>query len=375
MTDLYTSLIVLITTVIVLALSKIKSHIVEKVLDWIPPILFAYIIPPILVHIFGISVEQILISDWSRNFLVPLAILMVMTTMTFKQLQLVGWKPIAVFLSGSLWIALFPVVYYLLFFKGSDSKMLIIWEGIPPIVGSWIGGSTSQIVLKEIAKTPESLFLTVLILDNLLVNFWTIMMFQTIKNTPGINKLLKIENKENDLEFKENTQLKVKNPFLGIGILVVIAIGSYYLPLSFVQKIIFLSITGMLLSSIFAIWDQKHILKYSHIIIILIMAILGLKLNFNYFSFDGSFLLFLIIWLFSHFIFMLLVAKLLNVNTVWVPIASMANVGGIATTPAVTATFRKELMPHAVILAILSMVSGTAWGMLTIWLFEILIIR
>lgn len=375
MTDLYASLIVLFTTVIVLTLSKIKSHIIEKVLDWIPPILFAYIIPPILVYFFEINVEQILISDWSRNFLVPLAILMVMTTMTFKQLQLVGWKPIAVFLSGSLWIALFPVVYYLIFFKGSDTKMLTMWEGIPPIVGSWIGGSTSQIVLKEIAKTPESLFLTVLILDNLLVNFWTILMFQTIKNTPGINKLLKIENKEIDLEFKGNTQLKVKNPFLGIGILVFIAVGSYYLPLSFVQKIIFLSITGMLLSSILAIWDQKHILKYSHIIIILIMAILGLKLNFNYFSFDGSFLLFLIIWLFSHFIFMLFVAKLLNVNTVWVPIASMANVGGIATTPAVTATFRKELMPHAVILAILSMVSGTAWGMITIWLFEILIIR
>jgi uncharacterized membrane protein len=105
------------------------------------------------------------------------------------------------------------------------------------------------------------------------------------------------------------------------------------------------------------------------------MAILGLKLNFNYFSFNGSFILFLFIWLFSHFIFMLFVAKLLNVNTLWVPIASMANVGGIATTPAVTATYRKELMPHAVILAILSMVSGTAWGMTTIWLFEVLIIR
>ncbi len=374
MTDTYATLIVLFTAVIVFTLSKIKNPIIEKVLDWIPPILFAYIIPPILVYVFDLNVERIKISEWSRNFLVPLAILMVMTTLTFKQLKLVGWKPIAVFLSGSFWIALFPVLYYLFFFKGSDSKMLAMWEGIPPIVGSWIGGSTSQIVLKEIAKTPENLFLTILILDNILVNFWTIMMFQTIKNTPRINKLLNIENKEIDLEFKGNTQLRVKNPFLGIGILVFIALGSYFLPLSFVQKIIFLSITGMLLSSIFAIWDQKNILKYSHIIIIMIMAILGLKLNFSYFSFNGSFLLFLIIWLFSHFVFMLFVAKLLNINTVWVPIASMANVGGIATTPAVTAVYKKELMPHAVILAILSMVTGTAWGMITIWLFEVLII-
>lgn len=374
MTDIYATLIVFFTAVIVFTLSKIKNPIFEKVLDWIPPILFAYIIPPILVQVFNLNVEQIKISDWSRNFLVPLAILMVMTTLTFKQLQSVGWKPIVVFLSGSLWIALFPVLYYWFFFKGSDSKMLTMWAGIPPIVGSWIGGSTSQIVLKEIAKTPENLFLTVLILDNIMVNFWTILMFQIIKNTPRINKFLKIENKEIDLEFKGNTQLRVKNPFIGMGILVIIAFGSYFLPWSFVQKIIFLSILGILLSSSFAIWDQKNILKYSHIIIILIMSILGLKLNFNYFSFNGSFILFLIIWLFSHFIFMLFVAKLLSVNTVWVPIASMANVGGIATTPAVTATYRKELMPHAVILAILSMVSGTAWGVTTIWLFEAWII-
>jgi uncharacterized membrane protein len=373
MTDFYATLIVLFTAVIVFTLSKIKTHFIEKILDWIPPILFAYIIPPILVQLFDINVEQITITNWSKNILVPLAILMVMTTLTFRQLRLVGWKPIAVFLSGSFWIALFPVIYYLLFFKGSDSKMLSMWQGIPPIVGSWIGGSTSQIVLKEIAKTPEALFLTVLILDNILVNLWTIMMFQVIKNTSRINLWLNIENAEINLEFKGNTQNRVKNPYFGIGILVLISFGSYYLPLSFIQKIIFLSIIGMLLSSFFDIWDQKIILKYSHVIIILIMAILGLKLNFNYFSFNGVFLLFLIIWLISHFIFMIFVAKTLNVNAVWVPIASMANVGGIATTPAVTATYRKELMPHAVILAILSMVSGTAWGMITIWLFEVLV--
>jgi uncharacterized membrane protein len=43
----------------------------------------------------------------------------------------------------------------------------------------------------------------------------------------------------------------------------------------------------------------------------------------------------------------------------WVPIASMANLCGISTAPAVTAAFEKQWMPHAIVLAILSMVSGT----------------
>lgn len=77
------------------------------------------------------------------------------------------------------------------------------------------------------------------------------------------------------------------------------------------------------------------------------------------------------IWLVGHFLFTIIIAKLLNVNMAWVPIASMANVGGIATAPAVTAAYEKKWMPHAVVLAILSMATGTFWGMLTIYLLKV----
>ena len=100
------------------------------------------------------------------------------------------------------------------------------------------------------------------------------------------------------------------------------------------------------------------------------MAILGLKLNFSQFQLELGLLSFLVIWLISHFLLMLVVAKLLNANTAWVPIASMANVGGIATAPAVTAAYEEKWMPHAILLAILSMATGTFWGMVTIYLLE-----
>ncbi|MEJ0055309.1 MAG: DUF819 family protein [Bacteroidota bacterium] len=52
------------------------------------------------------------------------------------------------------------------------------------------------------------------------------------------------------------------------------------------------------------------------------------------------------------------------------PIASMANLGGISTAPAVTAAYNKDWMPHAILLAILSMVTGNFWGIYTIYLFN-----
>lgn len=104
------------------------------------------------------------------------------------------------------------------------------------------------------------------------------------------------------------------------------------------------------------------------------MAILGLKLQFELIQFDWIFMGFLIVWLVSHFVIMLGTAKLLNVHAAWVPIASMANVGGIATAPAVTAAYEKKWMPHAIILAVLSMATGTFWGMVTIALIQFFIL-
>ena len=100
------------------------------------------------------------------------------------------------------------------------------------------------------------------------------------------------------------------------------------------------------------------------------MAILGLKLNFTNLNLPFNFVLLVMIWLIGHFIFLLGASKLMKLNVAWVAIGSMANLGGISTAPAVTSAYKKELMPHAILLAILSMVTGTSWGLLTIFLFK-----
>lgn len=158
------------------------------------------------------------------------------------------------------------------------------------------------------------------------------------------------------------------NPLFSFFILSAFVIITNALVDSFVIKIIVLSVIGLLLSSIVKTWNFAFVLKFGGILILVVMAVLGLKLKFSLVEFELGFLGFMIVWLLSHFVILLLVAKLLNVNTAWVPIASMANVGGIATAPAVTAAYEAKWMPHAIILAILSMATGTFWGMLTIFL-------
>ncbi|WP_290506994.1 DUF819 family protein [Algoriphagus sp.] len=292
---------------------------------------------------------------------------------------MVGWRPLVLFIGGSFFIAVLPVILVGIVSSFSlQSNTLFIadgyWKGLVPIVGGWIGGSTSQLILKELAETPENLFLSVLVLDNILVNIWTILMFQFIKKGEELSLIFRIKDQLSDqLQSKTEEQSGKKiRPivivlcFLAIDFLM--AIGQF----SFLSTVVILSIAGLLLGNLIPIWNTQFSLKLGGIGIILVMAILGLKLDFSNLTLPWAFVGVVLIWLILHFIGMILVSKILNLNLIWVPIASMANLGGISTAPAVTAAYRKDLMPHAVLLAILSMVTGTGWGMLTIFLFQLI---
>ncbi len=373
------TVLVLATVVFVLWIGKVENRTIKLILDWFPAILFAYVIPAAFTHAFNTDLSGVLLHDLSRSWIIPFTILTVMSALSFKQLKIVGVKPIIVFVVGSLVIATLPVLLVVIFgaIDPTNNELFLdnsYWKGLAPIVGGWIGGSTSQLVLKELAETPEALFLSILVLDNILVNIWTILMFQFIKRSDKLNKAWGIDSEFPIVEppvMAGDTSKQVIN-VVTLGTILAIMILTYFIPMSFLMSVVVLSIVGLLLGNLIPIWNHKLVLKLAGFSIVLIMAILGLKLNFANLSLPFNLIILVLIWLVLHFVFMLLTARLLKTNIAWVAIGSMANLGGISTAPAVTSAYKKELMPHAIVLAILSMVSGTSWGLLTIFLFGLL---
>lgn len=371
-------IIIVLCTVLFIRFIEQKEHPWLTIFfNWIPSILLAYLIPAGISAGIQKDFSGADIHNLSKALFIPLAIVAVMSSLSLTQLKSIGWKPILVFLSGSFWIAVFPIGLLLLFRNSAFVQDFLItqefWKGIPPVVGSWIGGSTSQLVLKELVACPEAVFLTILVLDNILVNIWTIFMFQSIKKSNSLNRLLRIDGLSPPDSIQAENENKI-NPLLASIILLGSVGMAHFFIASFVVKIVVLSFVGIALSNLIKNWNFQFVLKLGGILILIVMAVLGLKLKFSLIQFDAIFMGFLVVWLLSHFVVMLGVAKLLNVNSAWVPIASMANVGGIATAPAVTAAYEKKWMPHAIILAVLSMATGTFWGLLTISLFRILVL-
>lgn len=369
-------LIVIITVLSVLRLSRQKVLWIQKILDWFPPILFSYVIPASVTHLFRLDLSTVQLHGVSRDWIIPMAIITVMSSLSFLKLKQVGAKPVFLFVSGSFAIAVLAPSLVSLFgwFWPSSNDIFITqgyWRGLVPIVGSWIGGSTSQLVMKELVSCPESLFLSVIVLDNILVNCWTILMFQFVKRSDGLNEWFNIK----PASFQSVAADTDRNPNTSIWITsFAILLGTYLITLftkDFLMRIALLSVVGLGLGNLVSKWDHAFVLKAGGILIIIIMAILGLRLDFTQLTLPLPFIVLCVVWIIGHFIFMIMIAKLMNIHMAWVPIASMANVGGISTTPAVASAYHKDWMPHAILLAIVSMVSSNLWGLLSIYLFNL----
>ena len=85
------SILVLVTVISVLLLEKSSRRWIQTLLNWFPAILFAYVIPAIVTHTFELDLSTVQLHSWSKDYIIPFAILMVMSALSFKQLD---WFPL-----------------------------------------------------------------------------------------------------------------------------------------------------------------------------------------------------------------------------------------------------------------------------------------
>jgi uncharacterized membrane protein len=318
---LLSTIIIVITVVFIGWLNNQEHKWIQQLLNWFPAILFAYVIPAMITHTTGTDLSSVYLHSLSRNWIIPFAILMVMSALSFPQLKKVGARPILLFFSGSFVIAVLPpfLVWCSQFVSESSYDLFIekeYWRGLVPITGSWIGGSTSQLVLKELVNCPETLFLSVIVLDNILVNLWTIFMFQVIKRSDVFNRLFSINSLMPEVHIEQSvpeglsrTSVIITLISVVVTVCVINAINDHFL-----WRVIMLSGVGLMLGNFIPHWNHQLVLKVGGLLIIVIMAILGLRLDFNGLSLPISFVILCVVWLIGHYLFMMLSAKLLNVH-------------------------------------------------------------
>lgn len=130
--------------------------------------------------------------------MLPAALILLTSTACLKAILGFGKKALIIFFECSIGIVLGGPIALKIVSESSSSFQLAsqterYWKGLVTITGSKIGGSSSQLALKEIYGCSEELFVIKLVIDSLVANIWTAILFYGAGITDKSDRWLKAD--------------------------------------------------------------------------------------------------------------------------------------------------------------------------------------
>ena len=359
-----------------LKLLESKSQL--KLFEFLPAIVILYF-SVMLLSTFGVwqQTEEIntLYKALKSNIL-PAMIFLMLLNADLRQIKKLGMKIIFAFLTASITIGIAFVVAYALFLPMFEADS---WKTFAALSGSWMGGTGNMAAIQLALNVPDSSMGYTLLIDSIDYAIWVMLLLSLVPYSKhfdrwvGTNtdKLDEISQKLGDKE--QNTQGDQTSPLLLLlGLSLAVSATSQYfanmLPTSAfftttTWTVLMVTVIGVLcamtpLSKLFGATELSNVMLY------LIVALIASRANFAELTQAPTYILMGLVILAIHGTLMLVAAKLFKFDLFTCGIASLANIGGVASAPILAAAYSRALIPVGVLMALLGYIVGTGGGLL-----------
>ena len=371
---------------------QIKTGFFSKFYNIVPAILLCYFLPSLLNTFKIVDTSDDSLYKSMINYFLPVCIVYFTLSINLKAVKLLASKSVIMFLAGSVGVMIGGPLAILIckpMMTNIFQQYPDLWKGLSTIAGSWIGGAANQAAMKEINKVDETVFSAMITLDVIVAYLWMALLLYLTKLAPAIDRKIGVKSNvindllnsrlENSAEEKIATNNNLKWPLLfGAGFIITGAshfiadivapyIDAHYPGLAkfnFNNKFFWVIILSTTISLFLSGTKLRQIEKYGStdlagILLYVIIAILGLKMDITAILKMPELLLLCLVWIMFHILFMFLIAKIIKAPFFLVAVGSQANIGGPASAPVVAAAFSPQLAPFGVVLAVLGYAVGT----------------
>lgn len=379
--------ILAICVAFVVGLSNSSNPRLVKFFKFFPSVLLVYLIPALLTTFGVINIEKSSIYQFNIDNLLPACLILMTLSLDLKALAKLGPKCIIVFFAGTIGVVLGGplAVAVVKSFVSTETLPPDSWKVLATLAGSWIGGGVNQASMKEIFQVEETIFVTSVAVDIFVGGFlWMSFLLFLANKNEKLNKWLKADPKlVESINLQNVSQVEQKADFTDYCYIVAVAFGgtalckflaeplvnfiktyapaleAYNLTSVFFWVVIFASLVGVAISlSPLRTLEQKGASKIGSVLLYLLVASIGLKIDIMNAWSSPVFFLIGIIWISIHGVIIFSVAKLLRAPMFFVAVGSQANIGAAASAPIVASAFSSHLAPVGVLLAILGYVVG-----------------
>ncbi|MFC3552149.1 DUF819 domain-containing protein [Lysobacter cavernae] len=362
----------------VLLLSAGLFPSLEKRFQWrvfslLPPIVLTYLFVTALA-VAGLWRATSEIETAQRTLiaqLLPALLFLLMVGCDLRAILALGPRMLAVFACAMLSILLAIVLGYLIFRHALPADG---WKMLAALSATWTGGSANLVAVKQSIGLPDNLLPSVLLADALCYSVWVVVLFSAARFAPAFDRWTRADTRP-PLPAVEPHAMGEAGPgsvLLWLGIALLVGNGAALLATRLPTNGLLTTTAWTVLTATAAglILARTPLARspvpapLAGALLACLVAVLASQSNFAGLATAPLFVLVGFTVLILHIALFLLAARVFRFDLYLCGIASLAQIGGVATAPVLAATYSRALVPAAVLLAMLGLVLGTGIGLL-----------
>jgi uncharacterized membrane protein len=309
-----------------------------------------------------------------KSNLLPAMIFLMLLQSDVRKIFKLGKKILLTFFLASLSISLGFIVMFTLMNGFFETES---WKAFGALSGSWMGGTGNMVAIQSALELPDSKMGYVLLIDSIDYAIWVMILLALVPFAKQFNTWTKadgsiLETLGSTLNNeKENKSINFPSLFMMLGLaLMVSVIAQTIAPLlpttSFLTNTTWIVIFATLAGIAFGMTPlskEASAEPLANIMLYLIVALIASRANFAELSQAPLYIVAGFIIILIHASIMVVFAKLFRLDLFSLGVASLANIGGVASAPILAGAYHKALIPIGVLMAMMGYIVGTFMGL------------
>ncbi|MFA5501410.1 MAG: DUF819 family protein [Sulfurovaceae bacterium] len=366
--------------------SSIENRFKWKIFDVLPSIVIIYGLVMILSSLGLWSKNENIESVYSsfKNTLLPSMIFLMLLEADIRTIAKLGKKMIFTFILATVSIMMGFIISYGIFHNYLDGHEA--WKSFGALCGSWTGGTGNMIAVQGALNISNNNMGYVLIADSINYTLWVMLLLALVPFAAKFNSWAKADTSTIDavsekLNIQKNrSDISLSSLMLLLGSALMVNTASEYLATllpttDFITHYTWVVMIATLAGIFFAMTPLAKIGGSSLIaqmMLYFIVALIASRADFSELAQAPLYIIAGFAVLVIHLILMMLFAKLFRLDLFTLGVASLANIGGVASAPILASAYSKALVPIGVLMALMGYIVGTGAGLMVAKILQIL---
>jgi uncharacterized membrane protein len=376
---LITTSFIYVTALLVIAatLKVLENTTRWRLFEYLPAIVSLYFVV-MLCSTFGVWEKTEEINNaykMLRNNLLPAMIFLMLLDADLRQIKQLGGRMLLAFFIAAVSIGIAFVVAFALFQSYLQPEA---WKTLAALSGSWMGGTGNMVAVQLALDVPDASMGYTLLIDSIDYAMWVMFLLALVPHAKRFNRWVKADSQILE-KIGANIELEDEQRPVNVGGLLILLASallmsalaqsaamnlptsSYFTPTAWTVLIVTLAGVIGALTPLGKIAGASQL---SMLMLYLIIALIASRANFAELTQAPIYIILGLVILAIHALIMVLMAKWLKLDLFTCGVASLANIGGVASAPILAASYSKALIPVGVLMAMLGYIIGTGGGLL-----------